>query len=76
MSEKIQDRIARKLVNLKIYAVKAVIKWAVKKLDSLSTGSFLCFSWGVDDVTDYHVIAERSYSDHHIYGTKVTYYFK
>ena len=40
-------------------------------LDEKSCAYFL---WGIDDVTDYHVIAERSYPDHNIYGTRVTWY--
>lgn len=74
MSESVFDRVRRKWQEAKLSLVKAFVKWSVQKLDKISVGSFLAFSWGIDDVTDYHVIAERSYSDHHIYGTKVTWY--
>ena len=74
MSESVFDRVRRKWQEAKLSLVKAFVKWSVQKLDKVSVGSFLAFSWGIDDVTEYHVIVERSYPDYNIYGTKVTYY--
>lgn len=31
-------------------------------------------AWAIDDVTDYHVIAERHLENCHVYGTRVDYY--
>lgn len=74
MPERSVDRVSRKWKELKMNAVKRIFKWAIEQYDKLNNGAFMAFSWGIDDVTDYHVIAERSYSDHNVYGTRVTWY--
>lgn len=72
MSERILDKIKRLWLEYRIRIVKNRIKKNVRKLDLLNNGAFMAFCWGVDEVTDYHVLAERSYPDHHVYGTEVT----
>lgn len=74
MPERLTDMIRRKWTEFRIKALQRIFKWAIERYDRLSVGTFLAFSWGIDDVTDYHVIAERSYRDHHVYGTRVTWY--
>lgn len=54
--------------------MKRIFKWAVEQYDKLSVGEFMAISWGIDETTDYHVIVERSYSDHNVFGTRVTWY--
>ena len=54
--------------------MKRIFKWAIEQYDKLSVGEFMAISWGVDETTDYHVIAERSYPDHCCFGTKVMFY--
>ena len=74
MSERLVDKIKRLWLEYRIRIVKSKIKKNVRKLDLLNNGSFMAFCWGVDEVTDYHVLAERSYKDHHVYGTQVIWY--
>ena len=74
MPERLTDMIRRKWTEFRITALQRIFKWAIERYDRLSVGTFLAFSWGIDEVTDYHVIAERSYSDRHVFGTKVTWY--
>lgn len=74
MPERFMDRIRRKWTEFRIKALQRIFKWAIERYDRLSVGAFMAFSWGVDETTDYHVIAERSYPDHHVFGTKVTWY--
>ena len=74
MPERFKDKISRKWKELKMNAMKNIFKWAIEQYDKLHDGVFLAFSWGIDEVTDYHVIVERSYPDHRIYGTTVELY--
>lgn len=74
MHERFADKVYRKWKELRMDAMKRIFKWAIEQYDKLHNGAFLAFSWGIDDVTDYHVIAERSYPDHNVYGTIVTWY--
>ena len=74
MPERFGNKVSRKWKDLKMNAVKRIFKWAIEPYDKLNNGAFMAFSWGIDDVTDYHVIAERSYPDHNVYGTRVTWY--
>lgn len=74
MPERFEDKVSRKWEELKMNAMKSIFKWAIEQYDKLHDGEFLAFSWGIDEVTDYHVIVERSYPDHNVYGTKVTWY--
>ena len=74
MPERFKDKVSRKWKELRMNAMKSIFKWAIEQYDKLHNGAFLAFSWGIDEITDYHVIAERSYMDHHVYGTKVTWY--
>ena len=74
MPERFKDKVSRKWEEFKMNALKSIFKWAIEQYDKLHNGTFLAFSWGIDEVTDYHVIVERSYPDHNVYGTKVTWY--
>lgn len=74
MPERFTDRIRRKWTEFRVKALRCIFKFAIERYDKLSGGAFMAYSWGVDDVTDYNVIAERSYPDHHVYGTEVTWY--
>ena len=74
MPERFEDRISRKWKELRMNALKRIFKWAIEQFDKLDDGAFLAFSWGIDEVTDYHIIAERYYPDHNVFGTKVTWY--
>ena len=59
---------------LHLWLVKRIIFWSVHKLDVLQYGAFMALSWGYNEFTDYHVIAERHHENCHVYGTKVEYY--
>ena len=61
MPERFEDKVSRKWEELRMNALKRIFKWAIEQYDKLHNGAFLAFSWGIDEVTDYHVIAERSY---------------
>lgn len=74
MPERFMDKLCRKWFEFKKAALQSVFKRAIEQYDKLCGGAFLAFSWGVDEITDYHVIAERSYPECHIYGTKVSLY--
>jgi nucleoside-specific outer membrane channel protein Tsx len=71
MKERLFDRIKRKARERYDKVLKWIIRKAIQKHDDLSYGGFMAYSWGRDEVTDYHVTAERSYKDVHIYGTRV-----
>ena len=74
MTERFSDKVSRKRKELRMNAMKSIFKWAIEQYDKLHDDEFLAFSWGIDEVTDYHVIVERSYLDHHMYGTTVEWY--
>lgn len=74
MPERFVDKVSRKWEEFRMNATKRIFKWAIEQYDKLNNGAFMAFSWGIDNITDYHVIAERSYPDHNIYGTRVTWY--
>lgn len=74
MPERFADKVRRRWTELREETLQRIFKLAIERYDELNGHAFMAFSWGVDDVTDYHVIAERSYSDHHVYGTRVTWY--
>lgn len=74
MPERFVDKVRRKWTERRKDALQRVFKWAIERYDELNDGTFMAFSWGIDDVTDYYVIAERSYLDHNVYGTRVTWY--
>lgn len=74
MPERFKDKVSRKWKEFRMNALKSIFKWAIEHYDKLNDGAFLAFSWGIDEVTDYHVIAERSYPYHHVYGTTVEVY--
>lgn len=74
MPERFTDKVRRKWTEIREKTLQRVFKWAIERYDKLNNGAFMAFSWGIDDVTDYHVIAERSYPDHNVYGTRVTWY--
>ena len=74
MPERFEDKVSRKWKELRMNALKSIFKWAIEQCDKLHDDEFLAFSWGIDEVTDYHVIVERSYLDHHMYGTTVEWY--
>lgn len=58
MQEKIAVRICRKWADFRRHLLKSIFKLSIERYDALSLGSFMAFSWGLDDVTDYHVIAK------------------
>lgn len=74
MKERLSERIKRKVRERYDKFLKFIIRKAVQKHDDLTEGAFMVYSWGRNEVTDYHVMAERSYEDHNVFGTKVTWY--
>ncbi len=74
MKESLITKIKRLFREWQINALTFLIKRFVSRLDDLQYQSFMAFSWGRDEITDYHVIAERSYEWGNIYGTTVTRY--
>ena len=74
MSERFIDKIKRVWCEWRLSVLKRIIKWAVARYDDLHDGTFLALSWGHDKITDYHVIAERSYDWGHVFGTRVEKY--
>lgn len=74
MSERLIDKIKRMWFEWQLSVLTRIIKWAVSRYDDLQVGTFLAFSWGRDEITDYHVIAERSYDWGHVFGTRVERY--
>ena len=76
MKERLIDRIRRIIREARDKRYKRIIRKYVEKHDKIGNCAFMAYSWGVDEITDYHVIAERSYPDHHVFGTKVTWYNK
>ena len=76
MKERLIDRIRRKILEARDKRYKQIIRKYVEKHDKINGYAFMAYSWGVDEVTDYHILAERSYHDHHVLGTEVTWYNK
>lgn len=76
MKERLIDRIRRKIREAHDKRYKRIIRKYVEKHDKINNYVFMAYSWGVDEVTEYHIVAERSYPDHRIYGTEVTWYNK
>lgn len=76
MKERLIDRIKRRIREMRDARYKRIIRKYVQKHDRINYYAFMAYSWGVDEITDYHVIAERSYPDHHVFGTEVTWYNK
>ena len=74
MPESLPDCLRRKWSEARIKIAKWIIRKSVEWYDRLEHGAFMAYCWGLDEVTDYNVIAERSYPDCHIYGTRVDYY--
>ena len=74
MKEKLLDKMKRRIHEKMIRRYKRIIRKYVQKLDKANYYSFMAYSWGVDEITDYHVIAERSYLDHHVFGTDVMWF--
>ena len=70
MKERLIDRLKRECTERRIQFLRWVIRKAVRRMDVVDGLCFQAYTWGVDEVTDYHVIAERSYPDVHIYGTR------
>ena len=71
MKERLSERIKRGVREKYDVFLKWTIRKAVQKHDDLNYGAFMAYSWGRDEVTDYHVTAERSYKDIHVFGTRV-----
>ena len=71
MKERFSERFKRKITEKYDRFLKWIIRKAVEKHDKISVGAFMVYSWGIDEITDYVVLAERSYPDMHIYGTRV-----
>lgn len=76
MSESFTDKVKRWWFNVRERFLWSIVKRCVQKIDKMNCGAFMAFSWGGDEFTDYHVIAERSLSNCHVYGTRVEYYEK
>lgn len=76
MSESFTDKVKHWWFNLRERFLWSIVKRCVQRIDKMNCGAFMAFSWGVDEFTDYHVIAERSLSNCHVYGTRVEYYEK
>ena len=74
MAESLPDRLRRKWSEARIKVAKWIIRKSVEWLDRLQVGAFMAYCWALDEVTDYNVIAERSYPNCHVYGTRVEYY--
>ena len=74
MKERLSERIKRKIREKYDKFLKWIIRKAVQKHDDLNYGAFMAYSWGRDEVTDYHVTAERSYNDIHVFGTRVEHF--
>lgn len=74
MRESVSARLRRKWHEAKDRFARWLIRKSVQWHDRLNERAFMAYSWALDDVTDYHVIAERSYQDCHVYGSKVEYY--
>lgn len=74
MRERLPDRLRRRWGELKTKVAKWLIRKSVQWLDNLHEKAFLAYSWGLDEVTHYHVLAERFYQTCHVYGTKVEHY--
>lgn len=74
MKEKLLDKMKRRIHEKMIRRYKRIIRKYVQKLDKANYYSLMAYSWGVDEITDYHVIAERSYLDHHVFGTDVMWF--
>ena len=74
MRERLSDKLRREWNDLKAKIAKWIIRRSVQWLDNLHEKAFMAYSWALDEITDYHVIAERSYQNCHVYGTKVEYY--
>lgn len=76
MKERLIDRIRRVIRETRDKRYKRIIRKYVEKHDKIGNYAFMAYSWGVDEITDYHVTAERSYPDHHVFGTEVTWFNK
>ena len=71
MRERLPDRLRRKWHDIKVKFAKWLIRKSVQWYDNLNEKAFMAYSWPLDEVTDYCVIAERSYKNCHVFGTKV-----
>lgn len=51
---------------------KKIIKWCIRKLVFLldKDDALLVYSFGKDENTSFHIIAERFYEDKHTFGVK------
>ena len=74
MRETMSARLRREWHEAKDRFAKWIIRKAVQWHDRLNYKAFMAYSWALDEITDYHVLAERSYQNCHVYGTKVEYY--
>lgn len=74
MKEPLSCKLIRIVRKTRIRIAKWIIRKAVRKLDEWQYGSFLAYSWGFDNETDYHVLKEVNTNEYHQYGTSVKYY--
>ncbi len=72
MKEQFFDYIKRKIHEFRLNRCKRIIRKYVEKYDKIHEYSFMVYSWAKDEITDYHVIAERSFPNVHVYGTEIT----
>ena len=76
MKERLIDKVKRKIRENRIAFWKRIVRKAVRRIDVLNDFAFMAYVWAADDVTDYHLTAERSYPDVHVFGTHVDHYDK
>ncbi len=76
MKESLKERLRRMLQEKRIAFLKWIVRKAVRRIDVLNGFAFMAYVWAADDVTDYHLSAERSYPDLHVFGTHVDHYEK
>lgn len=74
MIEYLSEKLQREWREAEDRLAKWIIRKAVEWHDRLRNRVFMEYSWPLDDITDYHVYAERSLMDCHVFGTKVEYY--
>lgn len=74
MSETFTDKVKRWWFNMRKRFLWRIVKSCVQRIDKMTCGAFMAYSWSVDDVTDFNVIAERSLPTCHVFGTRVEYY--
>lgn len=76
MKPSFRDKVVKWWSDLRDRVLWSIVKRCVQHIDKMNCGVFMAFTWGTDEVTTFHVIAERSLPDCHVFGTRVRYYDK